>query len=147
MQNIFVLNTAACFAKGRTGGFCLFGSLNSSEKQRLIELRDAEEGALYPCHKKKIKILRVIIFCGLPQPLSCQENDCREALSLKSKSARFYCTHRLYLEPDHISSEPEQSLNKVNRELLGHQDVHGLRKDQSHNFQQFRQRGLLKMTF
>lgn len=71
MQSIFILNTAACFAQGRTGGFCLFGSLNSSEKQRLIELRDAEEGALYPCHKKKIKILKVIILCGLPQHLSC----------------------------------------------------------------------------
>lgn len=44
---------------------------------------------------------------------SSQENDCREALSLKSKSAWFYCSHRLYLGPDPVSPEPQQGPIKV----------------------------------
>lgn len=78
---------------------------------------------------------------------SSQENDCREALSQKSRSAWFYCSHRLYLRPDPVSPEPGQSPIKVNGEQFGHQDVHGLSQDRIHNHQKSRQRGLLKILF
>lgn len=52
----------------------------------------------------------------LAHNLSSQENDYSEALSLKSKSSWFYCSHRLYMRPDPVSPEPWQSPIKVHGE-------------------------------
>lgn len=81
---------------------------------------------------------------------SSQENDFRKAISLESKkvlSSVAAAEIWLYLGPDPGSPEPGQSPIKVNGAWLGHQDLHRLSQEQSHNNQESRQKGLLKMRF